>query len=113
MAEDLSQFVTTDKNGAIKVRPGVFALPPMATERAAGGQESTGGTDRSGSKRGGQGTSKEQSASRFAVLNAFVDGELRNRTRAEISVWLVLYRDARDGLAKRTLQSVRALRFVT
>src|SRR5262245_27991772 len=37
---------------------------------------------------------------RFAVLNAFVDFALAELSRAEIAVWLVLYRDTRDGTAR-------------
>jgi DNA-binding MarR family transcriptional regulator len=37
---------------------------------------------------------------RFAVLNAFVDFALAGLTRAEIAVWLVLYRDTRDGTSR-------------
>lgn len=37
---------------------------------------------------------------RFAVLNAFVDCELAQCSRAEIAAWLVLYRDTRNGTAR-------------
>jgi DNA-binding MarR family transcriptional regulator len=37
---------------------------------------------------------------RFAVLNAFVDFTLADLSRREIAVWLVLYRDTRDGSAR-------------
>ena len=37
---------------------------------------------------------------RFAVLNAFVDFALADLTRAEVAVWLVLYRDTREGTAR-------------
>lgn len=36
---------------------------------------------------------------RFALLNAFIDGELPQRTRAELAAWLLLYRHAKpDGI---------------
>jgi DNA-binding MarR family transcriptional regulator len=38
------------------------------------------------------------------MLNAFVDFALADLTRNEIAVWLVLYRDTKDGTA-RTSQS--------
>ena len=41
---------------------------------------------------------------RFAVLNAFVDFTMQELSRAEALVWLVLYRDTKDGTA-RTSQS--------
>ncbi|TWU33743.1 helix-turn-helix domain-containing protein [Novipirellula artificiosorum] len=43
---------------------------------------------------------KRKTADRFAVLNAFVDFTLRGLTRPDVAVWLVLYRDTRDGIAK-------------
>jgi hypothetical protein len=36
-------------------------------------------------------------AFRFQVLNLFVDEGLRGLTRAEVAVWLVLYRDTKPG----------------
>lgn len=36
---------------------------------------------------------------RFALLNAFIDGGLPRRTRAELAAWLLLYRHAKpDGI---------------
>ena len=43
---------------------------------------------------------RHQAAERFAVLNAFVDFALKGLTRNEIAVWLVLYRDTRNGVVK-------------
>ena len=37
---------------------------------------------------------------RFEVLNGFVDFTLADLRRNEIIVWLILYRDSRDGVAK-------------
>lgn len=39
-------------------------------------------------------------AGRFALLNAFIDGAVADLNRAEVAVWLVLYRDSRDGIAR-------------
>lgn len=36
---------------------------------------------------------------RFEMLNSFVDCQLAECTRAELAVWLVLYRDSRKGMA--------------
>jgi predicted transcriptional regulator len=44
-------------------------------------------------------TAKHNSGERFAVLNQFVDFTLATLSRAELAVWLVLYRDTRDGTA--------------
>src|SRR5262245_42004351 len=49
---------------------------------------------------GGRGRPKGKTGERFAVLNAFVDFSLADLSRAEIAVWLVLYRDTRDGTAR-------------
>src|SRR5262249_34705512 len=43
---------------------------------------------------------KGKTSERFAVLNAFVDFALAELSRAEVAVWLVLYRDTRDGTAR-------------
>lgn len=44
--------------------------------------------------------SRRNTADRFAVLNAFVDFTMRELSRAEALVWLVLYRDTKDGTAR-------------
>lgn len=41
---------------------------------------------------------KPQSAQRFETLNAFVDITMRELTPSEKIVWLVMYRDVRDGV---------------
>jgi DNA-binding transcriptional ArsR family regulator len=43
---------------------------------------------------------------RFAVLNAFVDFALAKLSRGEIAVWLVLYRDTRDGTARTSYDDI-------
>jgi len=43
---------------------------------------------------------KAKTGERFALLNAFVDFTLADLSRSEIVVWLVLYRDTRDGTAR-------------
>jgi hypothetical protein len=37
---------------------------------------------------------------RFRLLNAFVDFAVSDLTRGELAVWLILYRDSRDGIAR-------------
>lgn len=44
-------------------------------------------------------TSHRNAGNRFAVLNAFVDAAAGELPRSEILVWLVLYRDTRNGIA--------------
>jgi hypothetical protein len=46
------------------------------------------------------GRAKGEAGDRFAVLNAFADFALADLSRAEIAVWIILYRDTRDGTAK-------------
>jgi hypothetical protein len=43
---------------------------------------------------------KRSAGERFRVLNNFVDFTLTELSRAEIAVWLILYRDTRDGTAR-------------
>jgi DNA-binding MarR family transcriptional regulator len=43
------------------------------------------------------GRPKGEAGDRFAVLNSFVDFTMAGLTRNEIPVWLILYRDTRDG----------------
>jgi predicted transcriptional regulator len=53
-----------------------------------------------GKPKGKPGGGKTKARERFAVLNAFVDFALAGLSRREIAVWLVLYRDVRDGSAR-------------
>ncbi len=43
---------------------------------------------------------RKAAADRFAVLNNFIDFTLAGLTRNELAVWLVLYRDSREGIAR-------------
>jgi hypothetical protein len=43
---------------------------------------------------------KGKTGERFAVLNNFVDFALADLSRADIAVWMVLYRDTREGTAR-------------
>ena len=42
---------------------------------------------------------KKQTRDRFAVLNTFVDFSIQSLSRSEMAVWMVLYRDTKDGIA--------------
>ena len=53
-----------------------------------------------GKPKGRPGGAKAKAGERFAVFNAFVDFALADLPRAEIAVWLVLFRDTRDGTAR-------------
>ena len=44
---------------------------------------------------------------RFEMLNAFVDSGMADLSRAELAVWLILYRDTRrDGTARASLDDL-------
>ena len=49
---------------------------------------------------------KGASKGRFALLNAFVDFSMGELSRAEIIVWLILYRDSKEGIARQHLAAV-------
>jgi DNA-binding transcriptional ArsR family regulator len=49
---------------------------------------------------------KAKAGERFGVLNAFVDFTLAELSRAEIAIWLVLYRDTRDGTARTSYDDI-------
>jgi hypothetical protein len=88
-----------------RMLPGCAVLPPMkpATNGKAGspiGDQDV--RDKSKAKR--------KTGDRFAVLNAFVDFTAASLPRAEMLVWLILFRDTKpDGLA-RTSQADLARR---
>jgi len=46
---------------------------------------------------------KRKAVGRFRVLNSFVDFTLAELSRAEIAVWLILYRDTREGEAQTAM----------
>ncbi len=73
-----------------RVLPGASMLPPMVTALAANGSSIP------KQKRNG----KPHQGDRFGVLNAFVDCTMADLTRAEIAVWMVLYRDMRSTRQK-------------
>ena len=50
---------------------------------------------------------KRASRLRFEILNAFVDTGMADLSRAELAVWLILYRDTkRDGTARASLDDL-------
>ena len=52
-------------------------------------------------------TTKRRSRLRFEILNAFVDGGMSDLSRAELAVWLILYRDTKkDGTARTSLDDL-------
>ena len=53
-----------------------------------------------------KGKPKASIGQRFTTLNDFVDHSLSGLTRVEIAVWLVLYRDSRDGSARTAMSDI-------
>jgi DNA-binding MarR family transcriptional regulator len=52
-------------------------------------------------------TSRRESRLRFETLNAFVDSDMADLSRAELAVWLILYGDTkRDGTARASLDDL-------
>lgn len=71
-----------------RILPGCTVLSPMEPAMPSAG--------RTTSTPNAKGNAVGQ---RFAVLNAFIDFTQRDLDRAEIIVWLVLYRDSKDDIA--------------
>lgn len=62
-------------------------------------------TDEEKARRNGNGSDKKakqpkEHGARFHVLNDFVDVALSSIEKTDAAVWLVLYRDTRDGVAR-------------
>ena len=51
-----------------------------------------------------KGKAKGESKGRFTLLNTFVDFTMGELSRADIIVWIILYRDSKEGIA-RTAQA--------
>jgi hypothetical protein len=95
----------------------IGALPPMNRLPATAGKATTGKAAEPAVHLPDLPKGKA-TGDRFRILNAFVDGTLAGLSRSEIAVWLILFRDTRDGtvrtsqenLAKRSGTSVRHVR---
>lgn len=115
MAEDLSQWVEYAADGTPRVKPGLGALPPMNRQAAPARPNGRKATSGKAGTDNGDDPKRKATAGRFGILNAFVDCSLAELSRSEVAVWLVLYRDTRDGtvrtsqenIAKRSGTSVR------
>ena len=49
---------------------------------------------------------KPASVHRFAVMNEFLDCTVADLTRSQALVWLVLFRDTRNGTARTSMQDI-------
>ena len=91
------------------ILPGCTVLPPMEPPN---GSQRRHQADQGTEDRAKRKPARSKTGDRFAVLNTFVDFTLGGLTRNEIAVWLVLYRDTKDGTA-RTSQADLARRVGT
>jgi hypothetical protein len=57
-------------------------------------------------KRAAKKSTSPAKSDRWAMLNTMVDMAIRDLTAAEIKVWLVLFRDVRNGLARTSMADI-------
>ncbi len=76
-------------------------LPPMEPRPERSGKPRP---DKANEPKGQPG--KHSAGERFRTLNNFVDFTLAELSRAEIAVWLILYRDTRDGMARTGMEDL-------
>ncbi len=74
-------------------------LPPMEPPRGRGLTTGTATT-------GEQKKAKAKTGERFATLNAFVDFSLASLSGSEAAVWLILYRDTKNGTARTSFDDL-------
>jgi len=92
--------LTTSTNGRPppaepRILPGCTTLPPMTPRPPIEPSD-----DHAECKAIKASKAKGKAGDRFRLLNAFVDFTLADLDRGELAVWLVLYRDSRDGVAQ-------------
>lgn len=87
----------TLSNGQPPRLDGCAVLPPMEPTAACGTEPALAAT-RLRSAAPGK-ANRRLTAGRFDVLNTFVDETLGTLCRGDVAVWLILYRDTRDGTA--------------
>ncbi|HVX12757.1 MAG TPA: helix-turn-helix domain-containing protein [Pirellulales bacterium] len=85
------------------ILPGCEVLPPIEPSP----DEKAGSTSASTNQVKGSTHAERKTGSRFAVLNAFLDFTAAGLTRAEMLVWLILFRDTKpDGLARTSAADI-------
>lgn len=82
-----------------RIIPPGEVLPPLGVEPKHAKADGSNPGKRKGRK-------NSEAAGRFAVLNGFVDCGMVGLSRAEIAVWLVLYRDTRNGTARTSVEDI-------
>ena len=78
------------------VLPGSSVLAPLKPRPAASPTPPSNSTPKQATREPG----KKATADRFASINDFIDVTMRGLTRNESAVWLVLWRDTRNGTAR-------------
>ena len=96
-----SRFATADEVGLIT---GAIAPAEYRSQRGRASRPETPSTAP------GRGARTAKPEGRFAVLNSFIDIEMRKLTRAEAAVWFILYRDTKPDGTARTGQTDLARR---
>jgi hypothetical protein len=76
-------------------------LPPMEPRSDRSGKLPPGKVSEPKGKAG-----KRSTGERFRTLNNFVDFSLGKLSRAQIAVWLILYRDTRDDTARTGMADI-------
>jgi hypothetical protein len=81
---------------------GTYVLPPIDDEHGEMSQMDPNGQSKTPKQTASRGLSavRRISRDRFKTLNSFVDVTMKDLTSSEALVWLTLFRDVRDGLAK-------------
>jgi hypothetical protein len=79
---------------------GCEVLPPREDLEQRESRNNTAGGSGNKETKPKETANRGKAAGRFAVLNGFVDFTLADLRRNEIAVWLILYRDCRDGIAQ-------------
>ena len=78
--------------------PGCSVLPPMEPAR-----HRPASTANSKASEKPKGPKSKMTEDRFVTINAFVDFSLGSLTRSETAVWLILWRDERDGFSRTSM----------
>jgi len=93
-----SVVVVTDENGDEVYRGPAQRSPPSQSARRTG----VGGPPVPRSSR----SPPADKGGRWPTLNAFVDATIAGLSRSELAVWIVLFRDVRDGVARTGLTDI-------
>lgn len=82
-------------DGQLPRLTGCSVLPPMDPQSAS--------TPKLSTKNKPKGPKHKSTGDRFSTINVFVDFTLGDLKRNEIAVWLLLWRDERDGLSRTSM----------